>query len=301
MTHLSRRRFLTISAAACAALPADASTAPTAQWRGTAMGAAASLRLEGLTDAQAAPIIVAVEDEVTRLENIFSLYRPNSQLSRLNRDGHLHTPAPELLDVFSLCTSLYRVTEGAFDPTIQPLWMALATGASADKIEAARGTIGWDKVSVQSNAIQLPYPGQSGLTLNGIAQGAITDRIAALLRGYGLRDVLVDMGEITALGRHGDGQDWRVGVTGPGGTIHKRISLRDRAIATSDAGALKLSDQHGHILNPNGGALPHQALSISAPEAALADGLSTALCALTEAQAEAVLAQFPDASLEMRI
>ncbi|MDA7964456.1 FAD:protein FMN transferase [Ruegeria sp.] len=300
MTPLSRRRFLTISAA-CAALPTGVAAAPSAQWRGTALGASASLRLEGLTDAQAAPIIAAIEAEVTRLENIFSLYRPDSQLSRLNRDGHLPAPAPELLSVLSLCGSLHRATDGAFDPTIQPLWMALATGASADQIKAARETIGWDKVRVQPDAIHLPHPGQSGLTLNGIAQGAITDRIAALLRGHGLRDVLVDMGEIAALGRRGDGQNWRVGVTGPGGAIHKRIELRDRAIATSDAGTLRLTDQHGHILSPNGEALHHQALSVSAPDAALADGLSTALCALTDTQADAVLAQFPDARIEMRV
>ena len=53
MTVLTRRRFLAISAA-CAALPACAGTF--AQWRGIALGAPASLRLEGKTDAQAAPV-----------------------------------------------------------------------------------------------------------------------------------------------------------------------------------------------------------------------------------------------------
>ena len=208
MTRLSRRRFLSISAA-CAALPASAATAPTARWRGTALGAAASLRLEGLTDAQAASIINAVEAEVTRLENIFSLYRPDSELSRLNRDGHLSAPAPELLSVLGLCTALHDASEGAFDPSIQPMWYALATGATTSEVQMARDAIGWHRVSIGTSAIRLPQPGVSALTLNGIAQGAITDRISTLLRSFDLRDVLVDMGEIAAMGQRADGQRWR--------------------------------------------------------------------------------------------
>ncbi|WP_241484112.1 FAD:protein FMN transferase [Ruegeria sp. ANG-R] len=82
MTLLSRRRFLTISAA-CAAVPARVAHAA-AHWSGIALGAPASLRLEGLSDTEAAPIFAAVEAELNRLEDIFSLYRPDSEISRLN-------------------------------------------------------------------------------------------------------------------------------------------------------------------------------------------------------------------------
>ncbi|MES0826471.1 FAD:protein FMN transferase [Ruegeria sp. SCP11] len=300
MTALSRRRFLAISAA-CAALPAGASPAPVANWRGIALGAPASLRLEGLTDAQAAPIISAVEAELNRLENIFSLYRPQSELSRLNRDGHLSNPAPELLNVFSLCSALNEASEGAFDPTIQPLWSALATGATQAQIRAAQETIGWSRVSVQTDAIHLPQPGGSALTLNGIAQGAITDHISALLTAQGLQNVLVNMGEITALGQRGDGEAWQVGLAGPNREIRKSIELRDRAVATSDASSLMLTGTQGHILNPKGTARHVQVVSVSASSAAIADGLSTALCALPKTRAESVTRSFPGARLEMCI
>ncbi|WP_037311430.1 FAD:protein FMN transferase [Ruegeria halocynthiae] len=298
MTHLTRRRFLTISAA-CVALPTHASPAPTASWHGTALGAPASLRLEGLTDAQAAPIIAAVEAEVLRLENIFSLYRPESELSRLNQTGHLETPAPELLNVFSLCSALYDATDGAFDPTIQPLWVALAQGGDDIEIQNARQTIGWSRVSVQTDVVALPQPGQSALTLNGIAQGAISDRIANLLKSQGLQDVLINMGEIVANGQRGDGQDWQVGIAGPDGTVSKHIALRDRAIATSDANSMMLTDSQGHILAPDGQKLHHQILSVSAPNAALADGLSTALCAMPTPKMETAIGYFPGARIEL--
>ncbi|WP_282170235.1 FAD:protein FMN transferase [Ruegeria atlantica] len=297
MTFLSRRRFLTISAAS-AACPAIASPATAARWRGSALGAPASMQLVGLTDTQARPVFAAVEAEVTRLEDIFSLYRPKSQLSRLNRDGFLMQPAPELLSLFSLCTVLHQNSGGAFDPTIQPLWAALING---DDATTARKSIGWDKVTVNNDVIRLPYPGQSALTLNGVAQGAITDRIAALLRSKGLQDVLVDMGEVVALGQTHNGRDWQVGLAGAEGQITKRISLRDRAVATSDAGNLMLTDAHGHILSPAGQTPARRILSVSANSAALADGLSTALCALSDGDIPSVLNRFQDARLEMKV
>lgn len=300
MTLLSRRRFLAISAAS-AACPAVAAPTPTARWHGSALGAPATMQLAGLTDAQAHPIFAAVEVEVTRLENIFSLYRPESQLSRLNRDGQLSNPAPELLDLLSLCTALYENSDGVFDPTIQPLWVALANNANAVDIASAKATIGWHKVSVNSDAVRLPYPGQSALTLNGIAQGAVTDRIAALLRSKGLKNVLVDMGEIAALGDRNDGQPWQVGLAGPERTVKKRITLSDRAVATSDSASLMLTDVHGHILSPTDEMPGHRVLSVSAKTAALADGLSTALCALPDRQIANALMRFPDARLEMKI
>lgn len=299
MTRLSRRRFLTISAV-CAALPTVARAAPVAQWRGTALGAPASLQLVGLSDAQAAPIIAALEAELDRLENIFSLYRPDSQLSRLNRDGILSAPAPELLQVLTQSAALHDATGGAFDPTVQPLWMALATGAPDTEVAHARALVGWRGVSVSAGAVRLPHPGRSALTLNGIAQGAVTDRIAALLRAQGLTDVLVDMGEIAAIGGRADGSDWRVGLAGPEG-VARRIELRDRAVATSAPDATQLAGRHGHILGPQGQPVRHRAVSVSAPDAALADGLSTALCLLPSDRIAPVLQRFPDARLEMLI
>ncbi|WP_299084379.1 FAD:protein FMN transferase [uncultured Ruegeria sp.] len=298
MTYLSRRRFLFMSAA-CAAVPSSAMPASIARWRGTALGAPASLRLVGLTETQAAPIFAAVEAEVIRLENIFSLYRPDSELCRLNRYGHLIAPAPELLDVLGLCTALFEATGGVFDPTIQPLWAALATRAHSDQVTAARDTVGWNRVSVQTDQIRLPQPGRSALTLNGIAQGAITDRISALLASYGLRDVLVNMGEIAAHGWRADGQGWRVGLAGPEGKVQKTISLQDRAVATSDPNSMMLADQQGHILNPKGDEVAMHTVSVSATNAALADGLSTALCALPKRRVKAVIAAFSGAVLEM--
>lgn len=294
----SRRRFLAISAAAFC-LPGAGARAAT--WAGRAMGARVSMRLEGLSAEEAAPIFAAVEAELARLEDIFSLYRTESQISRLNRAGHLSAPAPELLEVLSVASRLHAASAGAFDPTIQPLWAALAEGAAPEAIEAARARTGFEKLAFDSAGIRLA-PG-AALTLNGVAQGAVTDAIAALLRREGLRHCLVDMGEIAAIGGHADGADWSAGVRGAGGQILRRMRLRDRALATSAPEAMMLDAARGigHILHPQGAAHRARTIAVSAPDALLADGLSTALCLVDPAAAPALLSQFVGARLEARL
>lgn len=300
MTHLSRRRFLIMSAA-CAALPSIARAAPSAHWRGVALGAPASLRLEGLTNTQAAPIIAAVEAELERLENIYSLYRPQSQLSRLNREGVLSAPAPELLETMSLCSTLHAASDGAFDPTVQPVWQAFASRSDPSLVAAAQNTVGWHRVYFDAENVRLPIPRISALTLNGIAQGSITDHITALLRAAGFMNVLVNMGEVAALGQRQDGGDWQVGLSEPDGHVRKSITLRERAVATSSTNGMLISEGRGHILNPKDQAVRTKTISVSAPEAALADGLSTALCASPVRNFDSILKSFPTATLELNV
>lgn len=294
MIALSRRRFLTISAAAVA-LPAGAGV-PDAQWRGNALGADASMRLVGLSPSDADRIFAQVEAELARLEMIFSLYRPDSSVSRLNEQGSLTAPEPELLQVLSLCNNLHQASGGAFDPTIQPLWWALANAHGPREVAEAKAKIGWTNLRVDTAEIRFEKPGMA-ITLNGIAQGEVTDRIAALLRSHGLRDVLVDIGEILALGHRGDGAAWRAGVADPNGRIRHRVSLSDRALATSATHGTRLQ-QGGHILSPTGIQVDDRLVSVSANSAAVADGLSTALCLVPGEEAADVLARFPGARLE---
>lgn len=297
MTVFTRRRFLSISAAS-AAMPALAATTPVATWRGRAMGAVVSMKLAGLSSEAAAPVFQAVEKELSRLENIFSLYRTQSQINRLNREGTLEAPAPELLQVLSLSDRLHAASNGAFDPTVQVLWMALAQGQTGSDLDRARSLVGWQGIHFDTTAVRLRESGQA-LTLNGIAQGFITDRIAALLKAEGLRDVLLDMGEIAALGHAADGA-WKVGIASPEGTVVQRLQMKDRALATSAPMGTPLSGA-GHILGPMGQKPKHELISVSASQAAVADGLSTALCLMETDAGQRLVSKFPDARIEVAI
>ncbi|WP_415182357.1 FAD:protein FMN transferase [Phaeovulum sp.] len=303
---LNRRRFLTISAAALCLPYAAHAAVPVAEWHGTALGAGASLRLVGQTPAAAAPVFAAIETELKRLENIFSLHRAGSELSKLNRTGQLADPSAEMLELLTLAGAVHQATNGAFDPTVQPLWQLWAEGLGQSpelaELTQARALIGWDDVRISSDAIRFARPGMA-MTLNGIAQGYITDRVAGLLRAKGFTDVLVDMGEIAALGQRPDGGNWEAGIATPEGQIVHRVQLRDRALATSAplGTVLDVAGNVGHILNPKNGqpATLRTLVSVSAERAALADALSTAFCLMDDTAIAQAMSIYPEVRLEV--
>lgn len=298
---MTRRRLIAISAA-LAVLPAAAraSAGTTRQWTGQALGARASIRLAH-PDGEA--VAARVMAEIGRLEDILSLYRPESALSRLNREGHLAAPPFELLECLSLAGAVHRVSGGRFDPTVQPLWALWAEAAAGGKrpdaraIETVRRKTGWGKVELDAAAITL-RPGMA-LTLNGIGQGYVADRIAALLEAEGLTDILIDTGELRALGGKPEGGEWPVRLeTG------ERLALRQRALATSAplGTTFDQAGRDGHILDPATG-MPApakwRAVSVSAPSAAIADALATAACLMPDTGAiQAMIGGFDGARLE---
>ncbi|WP_350332951.1 FAD:protein FMN transferase [Coralliovum pocilloporae] len=308
MNQPTRRRFLTITAGFTSAMagPGLASAREDRSlysWQGSSLGAEASLQFAHRDEAKARAALKACRAELERLENVFSLYRGESQVSRLNRQGFLDAPDLDLVRLLGLSRTLWQMTGGRFDPTVQSDWKALAEGyqAETDRVHDL------SMVSVAPDRVTFAKPRMS-ITLNGIAQGCITDRITELLSRFGYTDTLVDMGEIRASGHHPDGSDWRVGLAPDNETDKKtgriignrtvrRVSLKDEALATSaPLGTLIDAEKGiGHILVPGQGwqTLPQTQVSLTAPSAALADGLSTACCLMNDDQIQALIRTIP--------
>ncbi|MEI4470832.1 FAD:protein FMN transferase [Frigidibacter sp. MR17.24] len=275
---IARRRFLAIAAAALAR-PARAETAA---WQGRAFGAEARITLSGPRGLPGATL-ARIGAEIERIERLFSLARPDSALVALNAAGRLDPAPPDLLDLLGVAGRVHLATGGLFDPTVQPLWRALAEGR--DPVPA-RAAIGWDRVRVSGQGVALE-PGQA-LTLNGIAQGWAADRIRALLAAAGFTRALVDMGEFAALGG-----PWRLAVEDPGlGRIGHR-TLLGGAMATSSPGALRLGAET-HILGPRGERPCWSTISLRSQSAALADAAATALVLAPRDELPAILARLPE-------
>ncbi|MGF6859809.1 thiamine biosynthesis lipoprotein [Rhodobacteraceae bacterium MBR-64] len=302
MPQPNRRRFLTISAAALGAAALPRPAIAMRQWRGVAMGAGASITL---AHPDADRIIARARAEIARLEAVFSLYDARSALSRLNARGRLEAPPFEMLDCLGLCDAVNAATLGLFDPTVQPLWALYAeahargTAPDAGAIAAVLPRVGWPGVRVDSAAITL-RPGMA-LTLNGVAQGYVADRVATLLAAEGLTDILVNTGEFRALGGAPEGGDWPVALVA-GGKERASVALRDRALATSApmGTVFDAEGRVGHILHPGTGRpapARWQMVSVTAPQAALADALTTAFCLMDRPAIDAALARFPAARL----
>ncbi len=197
-------------------------------------------------------------------------------------------PAPEMLELLSICSAINARTGGAFDPTIQPLWALYAerfsAGSTPSAAEIAAVNTGWQHVQFSPAELRFAKHAMA-LTLNGIAQGFIADKVAAFFRAEGVENVLVNTGEIMAVGTAPNGSAWPVTIANTDGEI---APLSNAAMATSAplGTVFDPAATVGHILDPRTGQPGGQwaQVSVTATSAALADGLSTAFCLMSDAQ-----------------
>lgn len=299
----SRRRVLQLLAMAGAGVTSPCrSHDERFEWTGSALGADARILFMGLSRTAAEDAVQASLAEIERLERIFSLHRLDTELVRLNTDGRLRLPSLDLMQLLRMSRVLNARTDGLFDPTIQPLWRCYARWYGekpdrgpppSDAASALLARVGLHRVSIAQDAIQLA-PGTE-LTLNGIAQGYITDRVADLLRRRGLSHVLIDIGEVRALDGRADSSPFKISVRDGGFTL----PLADGALATSSPTALVFSPtlRLGHILHPRTGltASPWHSVTVQHGSAAVADGLSTALVLCDRAGIRRALARISGA------
>ncbi len=300
MTHspITRRRLIAITALASGAVllgKRGAIAGAPIRWQGSALGAQVSIEIYHPDRTEAERLVRLCVQDVHRLEQQFSLYRPDSAICALNRTGVLVSPDADMIALLNASLEFAVLTDGAFDPTVQPLWDLYAAhfseahpapdGPAADKLAHVLSKVGYQHIKVSPDRIALLKPG-SAITLNGIAQGYATDRVAETLRAAGLSTMLVNMGEIRAIGTKPDGIPWQVGLADPDrpGVISETIRLADRAVATT-AGAGFRFDAAGrftHLFDPRTGHSPsrYRSVSIIAPTATEADAFSTAFSLL---------------------
>jgi len=310
----TRRRVLRI-AAAFAGLPlmiaGVRATAPKGQlfsWRGEVLDAVSELTLWHTDPAFAQATILKVRREIVRFEGIFSLYRQNSEISRLNETGRLPKPSPELRQLIEESQRVGELSGGAFDISVQPLWRLyqahfwshteIQPDILARAHDVARGFVDFRQIESGAASIGFARAGMA-ITLNGIAQGYITDAITDMLRNEGFESAVVDLGEYRTIGQHPDGHPWRVGI-GSGknrGSVGRTVELEDMALAVSGGygTTFEPSGRFHHIFDPHTGASANSLVQVAVigPRATAADGLATAICVAGEARAPALLAAYP--------
>lgn len=282
---VTRRRFLTLSAAtlSAGALTTGQGAASQRQgigplrWRGFAFGAEVSISLDpGIQKTEAARRDLT--DLIARMRQIeaqFTLFDPHGPMQRLNQTGRVAMTA-DLRRVLDLSAQVHQATDGAFDPTIQTLWQALATGGMPDQ-----GAVGFDRLHWNDHELTLGR-GQA-VTFNGVAQGYAADEARRLLHARGYSQALINMGEYSALGG-----GYRLGIADPVEGQLGQIGLHNAALATSSPMAMQIAGQP-HILSPKGQGPQWSSVTVHAGSAALADACSTGFCLMShDAMADAV-------------
>ena len=310
---LTRRRMIAIAAtAAGSALLGGgrmAQAGDPVRWQGSALGAQVSIEIYHPDRAEAERLVERSVLDVRGLEQQFSLYQPDSAISALNRTGILVSPDPDMVALLKASLHFAELTDGAFDPTVQPLWQLYADhfssespdpeGPSPRQLAETLAKVGRNGLLVSEDRVALVKRG-AAITLNGIAQGYATDRVVERLRSAGLSTTLVNMGEIRAIGTRPEGAPWRVGLADPDrpGVLTETIDLIDRAVATS-AGAGFRFDSGGrftHLFDPATGRSPslYSTVSVIAPTATEADALSTAFSLMPMSRIRDIVAVRPN-------
>lgn len=244
--------------------------------------------------------------EISRLESLYSIYDPSSEISGLNAAGMLEDPDPDTIFIIETAKEFGAMTGGAFDITVgglESLWKGSAARGREPEthtIEEARSHAGMDKIAIdkESNVIRLADRALS-VDLGGIAPGYAADRAAAVLTRCGVKNALINIGgEIVCLGERRDGRRWRIGIRDPSAGMHEGravpdgdslidvLALKNMAVSTSGDYENYFScggERYSHIIDPRTGAALNTVLSsvtVIAEDCITADALSTAISVL---------------------
>ena len=265
--------------------------------QGQGLGTTWSVRWEG-SSATEDEVTAAVVDALTQVDAHMSTWKPDSEINTVRNTPGRVAVSSDTVYVVDMALQLAQATEGAFDPTVQPLvelWGfhgdPIEQLPSDDALAAAQQQIGWQRVQTGWEG-GTPWVDADGtaLDLSAIAKGYVVDRMSESISALGIGTHLVEVGgEVRVSGPGPDGGWWSVGIdspvqgTAPGQSMAGIVRVVNGAVATSgnyrQTRTVQGVEVH-HTLDPRTGR-PSTArvgsATVTAPTCALADGLATAL------------------------
>ncbi len=277
------------------------------------MGTVVSIQAYGERVSQVNYAITRAQEEFQRLDNLLSLYKPDSLLSRVNRlAGKEEVRVPiEFIALIDSARLFHQQTQGAFDVTVEPLmrlWGFRSEEHSLHRLPSDREiasrleAVGFHRIAMNRNAQTVGLTHERAcLDFGGIAVGYSVDRAVNILRAEGIESAFINhSGDAYALGAPLDAEGWEVAIPNPLNTREtaERLMLRDKAISTS-GGYEKFvtagGDRHGHVLNPATGKSADSLLSatVVADSSLDADALSTGFFCLGVAGSRRSLKNLP--------
>lgn len=310
--NIKRRRLLKIMAVATGSLAfpgiawADQKQVGLMQWQGRALGADTSIKLFSEDEEYTQSVLKECQVIIRKYEAMFNLFDQNSYISLLNKYGMIEEAPSDFVELIGLSKEFYKKSNGAFDITIQPLWNLYQNHFKKNQqqqLDISREIIqtlpliGSENIVLDGNNVSFTKSGMS-ISLNGIAQGYITDKITDYLKTMGFGNVLVDMGEYRALGSHVNGQPWRIGLLDPFDeiSIADVVEIKDKAVSTSGGYGVKfdVTGKYHHLFNPLTGQSSnlYSSVTVIADDAATADALSTAFSNMSFAKIETMIKEY---------
>ena len=236
-----------------------------------------------------------IEAELQKVDGEFSMFNPESTVSRINRGDSAVARSAMFQEIFQLAQTVNHETDGAFDITVAPLVNAWGFGFKHEQIPTPAQV---------DSLLQI----RSQMDFSAIAKGYGCDVVARLLESKGIRNYMVEIGgEVVVSGQNAKGDNWHIGITKPTddslsveGEMQTVLSITDHAMATSGnyrnfyyQGGRK----YAHTIDPRTGyPVQHSLLSatVFAADCATADAYATSFMVLGVEGAQAVLQRHPE-------
>lgn len=207
-------------------------------------GVAMTIPYQITTECTSVNVASIISSTFEQVNTTFNKWNPDSELSQLNRyDAAVpFSCSPQLWDLLRTCDQFVRLSDGKFDPTIEPieqLWKESFQRSSTpteDQISQLLPAVGWKELQMTDQQGLIKPHRTTAIDLGSIAKGLAVDMLVNRLSEAGLHSIYVEWGgEVRTKGLHPEGRPWRVGIRSPDDphkTLHI-IELTDSALATS--------------------------------------------------------------------
>ncbi len=254
--------------------------------------------------------------EITRIENLISDWKPDSQVSEVNQNAGIK-PIKVDREVFELAQraiKLSEITNGGFDVSFAALdrvWKfdgSMTEMPSAEAIKKSVEKVGYKNIILDSTAstIFLKLKGMK-IGFGALGEGYATDKCRAMMIAKGVQAGIINgSGDMSTWGKQPNGKDWKIGITNPfkPEKILAAVPLKEGAVTTSgsyEKFVVFNGKRYSHIINPATGypATGLCSVTVFGPNAETANGLSTSMMVLGQKEGLLLLQKFPDYSCVM--
>ena len=255
------------------------------------------------------------QPSIDSILNVFndavSHYRPNSEISRFNRDSTVEFELPYLYPVLSKSAEVYKTSHGAFNPAVMPLVNAWGFGPDKSMnpdstlIDSLMEFTRFDLVQFDSTHAWKTDK-RVELDFSAVAKGQGVDLVMNFLESKGIKDVFVEIGgEVNARGTNAYGKPWVVGILDPASDVLKQsyiatVSLDDEAVATSANNfnyVIRDGVKYTHTIDPATGYPAHNPIlsaSVFSKDCMTADAYATAFMVMGHEKARAIVESHPE-------
>ena len=236
-------------------------------------------------------------DEMIRIENLISDWKPTSQVSQINQNAGIQPVKvdQEIIDLTKRALYFSSLTEGAFDisfAAMDRIWKfdgSMQEIPTSSAIQKAIEKIGYQHIIINEEASTI-FLEKQGMKIGfgSTGKGYAADKAREIMIQSGINAGIIDAsGDMTTWGSQLNEKPWRIGITNPFNRQQMAdiLSLKNAAVTTSgDYEKFVMIDgkRYSHIINPKTG-IPSTGLTgvtVIGPNAEMCNGFSTSIMVL---------------------